>query len=88
MPKSGAADVAAELTLKLDYVRAKLANTKYVLSLDQSQCFDRIGLVNPLHIVDHLNLTLCYDVVENYSKLVRHVFTDAQPRHSDWRGRE
>ncbi len=79
MPKSGAADVAAELTLRIDNIKAKLANTKYIPSLDQSQCFDRIGLVNLLHIADSLNLIICCRVIENYSKLVRHILTDGQP---------
>ena len=79
MPGSGAADVATELTLRIDQTRAKLKSSMYLMSLDQSQCFDRIGLVNLLKILDVLDLQICFQVVENYSNLVRHVFTDGQP---------
>ena len=79
MPGSGAADVVSELNMRLDNASAGLAPTAFLLSLDQSQCFYRIDLVNLLHIIDHLDLVMCYHVVDIYSRIIRHVFTDGQP---------
>ena len=79
MPGSGAADVATELTLRIDRIKAGFENTGFFMSLDQSQCFDRIGLVNLLKILDKLDLQICFQVIANYSTLVRHIYTDGQP---------
>ena len=79
LPHRTAAAAAHRATVQIDRAKAKLRDRLFVLTLDQSKCFDTISLDTLETVANHLGATPLQTAVANYRKLSRHMFLGGEP---------
>jgi hypothetical protein len=75
----GCADVLWKVTEALNDALVGITDTRYVLSLDQEKCFDRLHLPMLQRVCHHLGLDSCCNVLTLYAGINRLLFVDSQP---------
>ena len=79
MPHRSAAAASQRVVLAIDRARSGLSDPIFILTLDQSKCFDRISLETLEAIVNHLQAPQLRATLKVYKKLSRVIFLDGEP---------
>eukprot|EP00969_Alexandrium_andersonii_P148489 6563701-Alexandrium_andersonii.AAC.1 len=79
LPYRCAASASHRVTLTVDAARARRRGNLYVLTLDQSKCFDRLSLDTLSDIVERLDIAPRRAALANYRKLSRLMFLGGEP---------